>query len=551
MPQDAETGTGKNPTEAGAPALSALAGGAPPVAVTLADVLTPRRPSKAFPLTTILGCVGLGTVIYFKAAPGPLRGVALTAVAGIAVVAAARLARGWVKASAPRQGFLLTFIGVPLLFGVVVAITFTPPTFQLIIIRATFILVACLLPAAMYYLFIVTRKGSLLNEFVANMGRLGVLMRVPVYGTDGDMRLETEIARARRVDSCLQKFEAAYGPIPEEVKTTITQHKDASSPTRVSLIKADVATVFVSEAAVPVLIATFLMALLWLVTLPPIAPDGAAPLLEVDRSATFHWRYALSPNVTPATAAFLGSYFFCLQMLFRRYVRRDLRPSAYVGVVYRMVICVIGVWAVDLLAPIVTDGEPEKQMKAAGFIIGVFPHLLLQLVGGVAKKLVPEAVLPSLQSQLPISDLDGLTVWHEARLEDEDIENVPNMATADLLDLMINTRFPADRLVDWMDQAILLTVLGPQAGNGALSARALLRARGIRTASGLGEAYWRALRQNQGAEFERMLDVDPVSQMRTIIDQIDTFPSMRMIRLWKGLQAVGPRSLAEDRSIAA
>ena len=37
---------------------------------------------------------------------------------------------------------------------------------------------------------------------------------------------------------------------------------------------------------------------------------------------------------------------------------------------------------------------------------------------------------------------------HEARLDDEDIENTPNMATADLLELMINTRFPADRLVD-------------------------------------------------------------------------------------------------------
>ncbi len=376
-------------------------------AVTVAAPAAGGQPSKALPLIGMIGCGGLAAVVYFQTVPGELRDIALLAIAGIAAAAAVPLARAWVKASAPRQGFLLTFIGVPLLFGSVVAITFTPQTLQLIIIRATFILVACLLPAAMYYLFIVTRKGSLLNEFVANMGRLGVLTRTQTYASDGDMRLETEIARARRVDSYLQKFEAVFGPIPEDVKATITQPKDSSAPTKVTLIKTGVATVFVSEAAVPVLITTFMMALLWVITLPPIAPDAAAPLLGVTLSGSFQWLYALTPNMTPATAAFLGSYFFSLQMLFRRYVRRDLRPSAYVGVVYRILICVIGVWAVDLLAPAVVTGDMARQLKLAGFIIGVFPRVLLQLVGAAAKKLVPSAVLPSLQSELPISDLDG------------------------------------------------------------------------------------------------------------------------------------------------
>jgi hypothetical protein len=71
-------------------------------------------------------------------------------------------------------------------------------------------------------------------------------------------------------------------------------------------------------------------------------------------------------------------------------------------------------------------------------------------------------VLPSLEAQLPMSDLDGLTVWHEARFEEEDIENMANMATADFVDLMFNIRFSPDRLVDWADQAILYTHLGPE-----------------------------------------------------------------------------------------
>jgi hypothetical protein len=54
-----------------------------------------------------------------------------------------------------------------------------------------------------------------------------------------------------------------------------------------------------------------------------------------------------------------------------------------------------------------------------------------------------------MMSQLPVSDLDGLTVWHEARLEEEeDIENIPNMANADLVELLLNTRLPSERIID-------------------------------------------------------------------------------------------------------
>src|SRR5437879_5688835 len=93
--------------------------------VTVAATSSSGTPSKTLPLIAMIGCGGLATVVYFKAGPGELRDIAFLAIAGIAVGAAVPLARAWVKANAPRQGFLLTFIGVPLLFGIVVAITFT------------------------------------------------------------------------------------------------------------------------------------------------------------------------------------------------------------------------------------------------------------------------------------------------------------------------------------------------------------------------------------------------------------------------------------------
>ncbi len=101
-----------------------------------------------------------------------------------------------------------------------------------------------------------------------------------------------------------------------------------------------------------------------------------------------------------------------------------------------------------------------------GFVIGVFPRIAWQFVQGAFKALMrmlrlSDKILPSMESELPVSDLDGLTVWHEARLEEEDIENIPNMATTEIVDLMLRTRFPPDRIIDWVDQAILLTHLGP------------------------------------------------------------------------------------------
>src|SRR6185369_5809264 len=66
------------------------------------------------------------------------------------------------------------------------------------------------------------------------------------------------------------------------------------------------------------------------------APRGLSP----------KWLGAFTPESTPVHFAFLGAYFFCLQMLFRRYVRRDLRASAYVAVALRIILAIIGIWVV-------------------------------------------------------------------------------------------------------------------------------------------------------------------------------------------------------------
>ena len=76
-----------------------------------------------------------------------------------------------------------------------------------------------------------------------------------------------------------------------------------------------------------------------------------------------------------------------------------------------------------------------------------------------------------------------------------------NLATANLVDLMLHTRMPISRLVDWVDQAFLYLRVGngygrssktDQATTDESGDRKLLRRYGVRTATDLLNAFDKA-----------------------------------------------------------
>jgi hypothetical protein len=405
--------------------------------------------------------------------------------------------RRWLNESKPttRAGFFI-FVILPLLVLVVSSAAVLPPGLQIPALGVVFLTVVCLLPAAMWYLFLATRKASLLNEFLANLDRLGLL---------GKATNEDDASRGRRVQSYLQKFEAIYGDLSQEIHTDVLQNKIG----QYSKVTSGVTTL--STATVPVMLSTILIALGWLMILQDMV--SALKLEGKDRPIQF---------------AFLGAYFFSLQMLFRRYVLNDLGGSAYVAVAIRIILAVIGTWVLIFVNVL----EPNHLLVAA-FVFGVFPRVIWQVIASIFKK-VAGIVVPSMISQLPVSDLDGLTVWHEARLEEEDIENIPNMATADLVELFLNTRLPPERIIDWVDQAILYTQLGPQEQKkGEISARDKLRMHGIRTATSL----LRVSDEFRGAResFDKILmDMTGNSVMPALIASLTTNSNLKLIQLWRG-----------------
>jgi hypothetical protein len=516
-----------------------------------------------------------------------------------AVVSIPGVQRAYRRATAQRRIGLIIFSLIPLIILFFVLVFLLDTKYQTAVLRTIFLIVVCSLPALLYYLFIATKKTSLLNEFVMNLRRLGLRdpQRVHPKLRFAGCENETDDERKDRIYTYIQKFEAVYGAVPTNLSRMLlsptspgfTVQESRPTDTDAPL------SIFTVDTTIPVILATILIVLGWLITLPPWqgrlqfgatstqkavesqsnklnaapsptaepggllnvgnqnlppapSPSGspspsplASPTAQPTVDPATEWLTVYTPISSPVRFAFLGAYFFALQLLFRRYIRRDLRASAYVAVSLRVIISVITIWvAIEIVGmapesffqPTTQQHTVEKFLLVLGFTIGVFPRVGWQVIQSGLKRM-GSIIVPSLETQLPLRDLDGLTVWHEARFEEEDIENIPNMATADLVDLFINTRFPADRIIDWIDQAILYKHLGPDE-NGAL-ARGHLAEHGIRNATSLVEEYNSSKFHQDTDEFEKIIPVNGRVTIRSLVDAMGTNPNLKLIQTWKGL----------------
>jgi hypothetical protein len=440
--------------------------------------------------------------------------------------------RTWLERVGTPVRTAVPVFGVPLLILLSLFIL-RFPQYQFYALRLPYLVLVTLLPGVMFYLFMVSKRVSLLNEFFADLDRLGLLKAPPAQSspdTHQQQPSEEYYSWLRKLTFNVRKFEAIYGPIPADVLDQAWKGLGPGAPP-LSPTSQEAETSGTRETKVPIVLSTLLIALGWLVTLP----------LQRPYTDSADWMSALTlDHPTPLHFAFLGAYFFSLQMLFRRYVLRDLRPSAYMAISIRIILAVIGTWVLTATADTMGLRLGESGLFVAGFAIGVFPPVVWQFVQSAFKRIGAGFFLPSLKSELPISDLDGLTVWHEARLEEQGIENIPNMAMADIVELMVQTRLPAEQIIDWVDQAILYTSLGPQPERkNGLSPRQQLRAQGVRTATSLQVSYENSADGPDREAFEKVLSSNESgarSPMRSLVDTLTTNSNLRFVRTWKGLR---------------
>jgi hypothetical protein len=291
---------------------------------------------------------------------------------------------------------------------------------------------------------------------------------------------------------------------------------------------------------IPVLGATCLMSIGWIVTLPPAA---LPPFSPSNFSAWF--KDAVTPTLHPVTFAFLGAYFYSLQMVIKRFMRRDLGANAYNAISLRIVLAVIGIW-VALLCFRVLGSELDEQSPVvliASFGIGAFPLIVWQLIRASVKKFPPfQAALPSLNASQPLDAIDGMTIWHQSRFEEEDVENVPNLATVDMVDLMLSLKVSPHRLIDWIDQAILLTYLdGIDEDPGSSELLKDIKQYGIRTATDLQSAC-------RPASVLPFLEGEKGNRCRSLVAAMSDCPNFILVRNWRGLADCRPSKSSHDET---
>ena len=195
----------------------------------------------------------------------------------------------------------------------------------------------------------------------------------------------------------------------------------------------------------PIVIMTIVLAVGWIVAsinlqaLAAGAATGTTPLADL-----------FKPDSSVLAFGFLGSYYFAVNMVLRSYVRGDLHPKTYSQITTRVLEVVV---VTALLS--VTDVIPHELAVVVAFFAGVVPDIVLQRFWEVSRRSLKARGPNPLAESQPITELEGIDIYERARLAGEGVENVEALAHGNLVDLLLQTRIPAGRLIDWVDQAIL------------------------------------------------------------------------------------------------
>jgi hypothetical protein len=287
----------------------------------------------------------------------------------------------------------------------------------------------------------------------------------------------------------------------------------------------------------PLLLATLVIALGWTFTLLHgdvliISERGITALFE--------------PRQSAVSFAFLGAYFYGINAVLRGYVRKDLRPKTYSTLTVRIFVVVILAWVLELLWQGTT-------LFVLAFLCGIVPETALVLIKEAFRtRLRGIGTRLSLLDEEPdpLTKLEGIDLYDRARLFDEGVTNVQGLAAHDIVELMLQTRIPVPRILDWLDQAILYLHAGPRTSNGDANGRdatlATLRAYGIRTATDLDNAFHFAKERNELDPLAQVINSSKgtkPARLQVIKDTLEDEEWMANLRCWRRLENVTPGPL--------
>lgn len=279
------------------------------------------------------------------------------------------------------------------------------------------------------------------------------------------------------------------------------------------------------------IISTALLVNGWIIALAPIGlvPASAENLI-----------FFFTPDGSPFTLGFLGVYFFTINMIYRRYVRADLTPKTYAYITMRLLTTVVLVWAVSILPQFSAGSLLETGLSVVAFTIGIFPESALTLIQDYVNKITAKGRGQD-PDRFSLTKLEGMNLYDQARLMEEGIENIENLAHHNLMELIARTRIPTPRLVDMFDQSILYLHLGlgtegdnstetneTGVDSGHESMRNLLRSLGIRTATDLISCQNELLGFKDDPRY-----ADLVGKLKVIIASLEDDEWLNYVNSWR------------------
>jgi|GEM_PF-6351710 len=182
----------------------------------------------------------------------------------------------------------------------------------------------------------------------------------------------------------------------------------------------------------------------WLLNNNVIANDTAPLFFNLRDSSIKH-----------AIVAVLGWYLYLLGYFIYRFDKSDVFGTRIYNVLFKKFLFVIGV------ALIFSGiGAASTETMILVFLVGMFPLSAVTLLTEFGNKRLSMG-----EDQTSLSTIPGISTWQVMRLEEEGIDSLSALAEADYQELsksISSQVIKPDRLRDWIDQARLITVLGPK-----------------------------------------------------------------------------------------
>lgn len=267
------------------------------------------------------------------------------------------------------------------------------------------------------------------------------------------------------------------------------------------------------EYVLSLLLLSAIVAVGWYYIFYPAATLGLAQHIQAGPGIWNLTKY-LVEKIRPLTAGFVGAYFYLMQMLYRRYRDSDLYPTAFLQSSERLLRVFILSLVLSFLAPLAN--WVNAIMCGFAFLAGIYPRTGLRWIATFVNQNT-SFDFPETIEDAPLTQLSGLNIWHEARLLEENVENVDGMAEAPIERLVLRTHFSASQIVDWIDQATLYK----HAGDRGEWFR-MFRASGVRTATDLLDRVGLSLFKSEDLEKLRQDDFAPtLAKLRDVVAAVN------------------------------